>query len=169
MYTKLSVFDFDGTLVDTPVDTKENRQKWADYYDKEEWPYIGWWGRNETLDMDVWDMPLIDDVITDYKKEIGNPETMVIMLTGRLEKQRPYVEAIIDKYGLKFHKRLLKQGGNTINDKLRQLNEILSENPSIKQIEMWDDRDAHIPKFEDWGNNLEGIDFKINHVPGFQE
>ena len=165
MYTKLSVFDFDGTLVDTPLDTEESRQQWADYH-KKDWPYLGWWGRNESLDMDVWDMPVIPDTIKDYKDESSNPNTMVVMLTGRLEKQRPYVMAIIKKYGLKFDRYLLKQGGRTIEDKLRQLNGILKQNPTIKEVEMWDDRDNHILSFQTWGDSLEDIDFKINHVNG---
>jgi hypothetical protein len=167
MYTKLSVFDFDGTLVDTPLPNDENKQMWADYHGKD-WPYIGWWGRNETLDMDIWEMPLIPDTIKDYRTKKSNDETMVIMLTGRMSKQKPFVMRILEKYGLTFDKYLLKRGGNTITDKLSQLNQLLAENPSIKEIEMWDDRDSHIPQFEEWGESLDGVDFKINHVPGFR-
>jgi hydroxymethylpyrimidine pyrophosphatase-like HAD family hydrolase len=169
MYTKLSVFDFDGTLIKSPEPTDKNKQMWADHYGKEEWPYIGWWGRGETLDMDVWDMSLIPDTIKAYREEMKNPNTMVIMLTGRLTKQGDLVRKILDKYGLKFDKYLFKRGGNTITDKLGQLNHILGTNTSIKEVVMWDDRDAHIPKFEEWGNNLDGIDFTIHHVPGYLE
>lgn len=171
MYTKLSVFDFDGTLVDTPLPNDENKQMWADHHGKE-WPYIGWWGRNETLDMDVWDMPLITDTIKDYLIEKDEKDTMTIMLTGRMTKQKDSVMAILNKYGLTFDEHLLKRGGNTITDKLSQLNNLLSKNPTIKSIEMWDDRDAHIPQFEEWGNKLieDGIidSYKMNHVPGFK-
>lgn len=168
MYTKLSVFDFDGTLVDTPVPSQENKDKWAEYHGKE-WPFIGWWGRKESLDMDVWDMPLIPDTIRDYKKEKSNKDTMVIMLTGRLAKQKPDVMPIINKYGLEFDEYLFKRGGETSDDKIQQLNHILSKYPTITSVEMWDDRDEHIPKFEAWGNSLmsDGIEFKINHVPGY--
>lgn len=165
MYTKLSVFDFDGTLVDTPVPSRENKDTWAKYHGKD-WPYIGWWGRKESLDMDVWDMPVISSTIKDYKKEKSNKDNMVIMLTGRLEKQRKDVMPIINKYGLEFDEYLFKQAGSTTEDKIRQLNTIISKYPTISEVEMWDDRDEHIPVFKSWGQKLEssGITFKINHV-----
>lgn len=168
MYSKLSVFDFDGTLVDTPIPSQENKNKWAEYHGKE-WPFIGWWGRKESLDMDVWDMPLIPDTIRDYKKEKSDKDTMVIMLTGRLAKQKPNVMPIINKYGLEFDEYLFKRGGETSDDKIQQLNHILSKYPTITSVEMWDDRDEHIPVFEKWGKELEseGVQFKINHVPGY--
>lgn len=163
MYSKLSVFDFDATLIATPEPNEESKKQWADYHGKE-WPFLGWWGRKESLDTDVWDMEPNPEVLESYKKEMSDPETMVVLLTGRLEKLRPEVEGILNKHGLTFDKVLLNKGKRTILDKVEQMNDILSDNPDINEVELWDDRESHIPKFEEWGDNLWGITFKINHI-----
>jgi hypothetical protein len=49
--TRIAVFDFDGTLSDTPMPDTGRIE-----YEKitgSPWPHKGWWGRPETLDMDV--------------------------------------------------------------------------------------------------------------------
>lgn len=163
MYSKLSVFDFDGTLINTPEPTEREKKVWEVVNDKE-WPFIGWWGRPESLDLDVWPMEPKPEVLEAYKKEISDPNTMVILLTGRLEKLRPQVEAILDKNNLNFDAVLLNRGTSTVIDKISQMNNLLKSNPTIKSVEMWDDREEHFPKFKAWGNDLDGIGFNINLV-----
>jgi hypothetical protein len=92
---KLSIFDFDGTLILTPIGSPENKQTWADYYGKP-WLYRGWWGREESLDTDVWDMPVVKEVFDDYQKEVKNPDTVMVLLTGRLVKQGDLVKQIVN-------------------------------------------------------------------------
>ena len=87
---KISCFDFDGTLISTPIGSPENKQKWADYYGKP-YPYLGWWGRDESMDTDVWEMPVVKEVFNDYQREVENPETLMVLLTGRLKKQEDIV------------------------------------------------------------------------------
>ena len=76
MYTKLDVFDFDSTLVNTPMGDNDNKQKWADYYDVEKWPFLSWWTRKESLDMDVFEFPVNPEIIKAYKKSKDNPDTL---------------------------------------------------------------------------------------------
>tara|TARA_Y100000389_G_C17463096_1_gene523287 strand:- start:1109 stop:1603 length:495 start_codon:yes stop_codon:yes gene_type:complete len=163
MYSKLSVFDFDGTLINTPEPTEKEKKVWEVVNDKE-WPFIGWWGRPESLDLDVWPMEPKPEVLEAYKKEMSDPNTMVVLLTGRLEKLRPQVQVILDKNNFDFDAVLLNRGGNTLIDKIGQMNNLLKSNPSIKKLEMWDDREEHFPKFKSWGGGLDGIGFNINLV-----
>lgn len=171
--TKLAIFDFDGTLVDTPlpVMVKKGKRlvatspKWEEKTG-EEWPHVGWWGRKESLNMDVFDMPTIDSVIADYNREKGDPNTLVVMLTGRMKKLAPEVKAVLDAKNLEFDMYLFNDGGETSRNKIKHMTKILSDYPSITEIEMWDDRDKHIPTFQSWGDSLEDVDFKINHVLG---
>lgn len=164
---KLYIFDFDGTLMGTPIDTPEDRQKWSDYH-KTEWPYIGWWGRIESMDENVWDIKPIDDVVNDYNRVINEPNSMVIMITGRIHKLKEKVMFFLKKYNLVFDHYLFNKGGETSRDKIKQITELLKQHPTIKHIEMWDDRDSHIPIFNDWLNTLvkDGVidSFEIHKV-----
>jgi hypothetical protein len=165
--TTLSVFDFDGTLIDSPMpDTGR-----AEYEQKtgKPWPYQGWWGRVESLDMDVFDIKPIPSVIADYKTEKVDPNTSVIMLTGRMQKLSDKVMAILKANGLEFDGYYFNRGGSTDVEKIRTLNKVLDEQPSIKVVKMWDDRLEHIPIFEQWGKEKveSGVleDFNITVVP----
>jgi hypothetical protein len=165
--TTLSVFDFDGTLIDSPMpDTGrvEYEQKTG-----KPWPHQGWWGRVESLDMDVFDIKPIPSVIADYKTEKVDPNTSVIMLTGRMQKLSDKVMAILKANGLEFDGYYFNRGGSTDVEKIRTLNKVLDEQPSIKVVKMWDDRLEHIPIFEQWGKEKveSGVleDFNITVVP----
>ena len=165
-YTKLSVFDFDGTLIETPT---EDYGKTI-YFEKTgvEWPHKGWWSKPETLDPRYFKFPVIDSVIADYRKEKSNPDTMVIMLTGRIPKLAPMVEDILKSHNLSFDGYYYNTGGGTDVSKIRTLNEILEQNPEIRAVELWDDRLSHIPIFEAWGKKRseEGRldDFSVNVI-----
>ena len=165
---KLCVFDFDGTLINTPEGSDEDKQKWADFYGKPEWPYLGWWGRDESLDTKVWDMKPLPEVQKAYNVAKSDPSNMVIMLTGRITKQGHLVKKILDSHGFDFDSYNYKRGGDTLTDKLRTLTHILKTNPTIKDIEMWDDRVEHFGTFEEWGERLKDLgridSFYLNKV-----
>ena len=165
--TKLAVFDFDGTLVDTPLPEfgkKEYKEKTG-----KDWPFPGWWGQPLSLDMNVFEMPTVPMVMSAYKKEKSNPSTGMIMLTGRMIKLGDKVKDILDTKGLKFDEYHYNNGGSTDVAKLRTLDSLLKKYQQVKTVEMWDDRDEHLPIFQEWGDRKvkEGRlkSFKINHVP----
>lgn len=165
--TKLAVFDFDGTLVDTPLPEfgkKEYKEKTG-----KDWPFPGWWGQPLSLDMNVFDMPTVPMVMSAYKKEKTSPNTGMIMLTGRMIKLGDKVKDILDAKGLKFDEYHYNNGGSTDVAKLKTLDSLLKKYPDVTTVEMWDDREEHLPIFQKWGDDKveEGRlkDFKINHVP----
>ena len=165
--TKLSVFDFDGTLVDTPLPDYGK----AEYKKKtgEDWPFPGWWGQPLSLNQKIFDMPTIPMVQSAYKKEKSKPNTNVIMLTGRMSKLGDYVKHILDSKGFEFDEYHYNRGGSTEVAKIKTLEDLLSRYPDVQVVEMWDDRDEHIPIFQEWGDEKVKSgrlsDFKINHVP----
>lgn len=165
-FTKLAIFDFDGTLVNTPL--PETGKLHFQKKTGKEWPHKGWWGREESLDHKIFDMPSNPLVITDYEKERATPETGVIMLTGRLQHLADHVRDILDIKGLTFDGHHFNKGGATEIAKVKTLNKLLDEHQSVTSVEMWDDRLEHIPVFEAWGKEkcLSGrlTDFKINFV-----
>lgn len=164
--TKLAVFDFDGTLVDTPL--PDTGRKIYQEKTGKPWPYQGWWGREESLDTTIFDMPSNPSVIADYQKEKADPNTAVIMLTGRMTKLSDKVKAILDSKGLTFDAYYYNRGGSTDVEKMKTLDMLVAQNPNLDLVEMWDDRMEHISTFEQWGkkNVQEGKikDFKINVV-----
>jgi len=164
--TKLSVFDFDGTLVDTAL--PDSGRKLYQEKTGKPWPYQGWWGREESLDSSIFDMKPIASVMADYKAEKAKENTAVIMLTGRISRLANKVESILSEKGYSFDGYYYNNGGRTDAEKIKTLNEILEKYPSIKIVEQWDDRLEHIPIFEEWGKKhcLSGRldDFKINVV-----
>lgn len=165
--TKIEIFDFDGTLVDTPLPDTGKRE----YQDKtgNPWPYEGWWGRHESLDMNVFDMPTVSMVIDGYKKAKADSNTIVIMLTGRMQKLSADVEKILQAKGLSFDGYFYNRGGETGDAKMKSMDTLLKQYPEVNEIEMWDDRVAHVPRFEAWGaaKIAEGRlnKFHVNVVP----
>lgn len=164
--TKLSVFDFDGTLVSTEL-PETGKPKWLEAKG-EKWPHKGWWGRAESLDLDLFENAVIDHVVEAYKAEKNDESNLVCMLTGRLSMLSADVEKILDKHELVFDRKYYNTGGDTITVKQRRIESLLKEFPTIKTIEAWEDRESHVEKFTEWGKKLcdDGIidTFIVNHV-----
>jgi len=167
---KLTVMDFDGTLVQTPTPTDENKKIWKDKTGKD-WKG-GWFGNSDSLNLSVFNSPTIPSVIIEYEKAVSDPSNLVVMLTGRIKPMAKHVEAVLDSHNLKFDDYLFNEGGDTENEKIRHMENILKYNPNIREVEIFDDRDPHIPIFQAWGDEMveKGFldNFKINHVPGFR-
>jgi len=176
--TKLYVFDFDATLVDTPLPEVGRRiwkekygfdfpSKSADEVEKNK-KITGWWGRKESLDMDTFDMPMIPEVKSAYDSVKNNPDVMKVMLTGRRGNLSDEVKKILDDKGLKFDMYLFNNKSDTLTAKLDYLNDILTNNPNIKDVTLFDDRTEHIPTFQKWGDDLVANgrlnDFVMNHI-----
>ena len=99
-YKKLICFDFDATLFHTALED-EGRVIWKEKtgYD---YPHKGWWSKPETLDTAIFDTPLNKVVYEEYLKAVSDEDNFVILATGRIEKLRPQVEAILNKNNLSF-------------------------------------------------------------------
>jgi len=158
---KISIFDFDGTLMKTP-DSTEGKKQWEEFYG-EEYPHKGWWGKPESLDDAVFDIQPIDSTVSDYKKEMENSNTFVIMLTGRLPHQSSQVEELLAFHNIYFKEYHYKSDGDTLTSKINTIKSLLNRFPQVKEIEMWEDREAHVIAFEEWGKE-NGINIKVNYI-----
>ena len=165
--THLEVFDFDGTLMDT-LDPDRGKPIYKDKTGND-WPFKGWWGRNESLDLNIFDFEPIADTITGYNAVKDDEAVMRIMLTGRRPKLGGSVKAILDAKGLTFHRYMYNYGSDTLSNKIEQMGKLLEEFPNLRSIKQWDDRDEHVPTFKQWGKQL--VDkgrldnFEFVHVP----
>lgn len=161
---RICVWDFDGTLVDSPVPDIGRDV----YHQKtgQPWPHKGWWGKEDSLNMDIFDMPPMESVIADYRIERAKPNTLMVMLTGRIPKLAKAVENILKAHNLTFDKYIYNNGGSTIVSKIASLDKLMQEYPNVKSVAMWEDRGEHIEAFKAWGAAQEGVEFNLTFVEG---
>lgn len=148
--TTIDVWDFDGTLINSPVP-----ETGIPEYEKitgKKWPHKGWWSKPESLDMSIFEMAPIPGVISAYREAKKDPNTLNVMMTGRLPKLQSEVENILNLNNLKFDLYLYNNGGSTLQFKIDMLNELLTEYLKVNTVNQWDDRLEHIPAFQAWGN-----------------
>lgn len=186
MKKRLKIYDFDGTLVFTPgPDTLVNGVPALQVYDewlvesgqpKRKWQ--GWWGRTETLMPPIfgvqdhdhgWCLPeelLNDELAALHAEQIQDEENLVVLMTGRHikmkhpDRKEHVAKCILDGYGLKFEEyHFVSTGMPTLQFKCNTIEHILRENPSIREVEIWEDREAHYSKFWEfvkWLQNKQG-------------
>ena len=147
--TKICIFDFDKTLVRTP-ELEEIKVQYKEKTGKE-WPYVGCWSKPESLDMNLFDIPIIKEAVLDYANQLGNEGTLMVLLTGRLKRLETEVKKILVSHNLIFDEYYFNSGGSTLESKLNTLTKLLERYPSVEAVEQWDDRLEHIPYFELWG------------------
>jgi hypothetical protein len=152
-YKKLICFDFDATLFHTALED-EGRVIWKEKTG-ETWPYVGWWSKPETLDTTIFDTPLNREVYDEYLKAVSDSENFVILATGRIERLRPQVEAILNKNNLSFDGVFCKRGpGDTFYFK-KTLFETLINDLKPDEFIMYDDRQLHLIEFEEWAKTID--------------
>lgn len=131
---KLTVFDFDGTLFRSPLDTPQNHKLYekatgipwliskeeARELSRKHGRYIGmrrgWWGRSETLEPPLVPKPapaewFIDHVVKQLHASKADPDSHTIIMTGRHAGLKHQVLRICDDGGLvNLQKRQSKSG-----------------------------------------------------------
>ena len=162
---KLAVYDFDGTLVDSPQPETGVKQ-WSDYYHKP-YPYkAGWWGKSESLDLNVFDFKIHPIIVAKLRDDYSDPDTYVLILTARLEKLRSQVEAILKAKGIPYNKLVMNSTGKM--DKGNVIIHYMQKFPELEEIDVYDDMQNKLDKLEEYTtirNNLpDTIDYKIYHV-----
>lgn len=161
---KISVFDFDQTLVNTPLPDQGRIE-----YEKKtgvKWPHEGWWSKPLSLDTTIFEMSVVPETIDAYHKEKSSPETLIVMMTGRMSKLSSEVKVILDEKGLVFDVYEYNYGGDTLTSKLKTLEKLLSQYHNVTEVELWDDRIPHVEEFQKWGEAKTHLKFKVNIVNG---
>jgi hypothetical protein len=158
---KIAIFDFDGTLMDTPH-AEEGKREWEEKTGSP-YPHRGWWSKRESLDTEVFDIQPIKSTISDYVIESDTPNTYMVMLTGRLPNQKDQVEDILHSNDIVFDEYHYKDDGDTLKSKLNTIVSLLNRFPNTELIEMYEDREPHAIAFEEWGKE-NGINIKVNLV-----
>lgn len=181
--TRVCIFDFDDTLVFTPTPEqgipayeKHTGKPWV-IPDKETaiahgfnptFRRTGWWGRKETLNPPIFEPhpELLNKVIVDaFQKAKADPDTYTVIMTGRHGHLEGDVKRILQSYGLSADQYYFKnqpdirniEGYPKNNDTLDYkafviVKKLMSDR--IRVMELWDDRQDHIPQFVMLGKQL---------------
>lgn len=162
---RLAVYDFDGTLMNSP-EKEAGMQQW-EKVKGEPYPYQGWWGRKESLDTSVFDIKPIPDVYNKFMSDINAPNTHVIILTARQEKLRPEVENILNLNDIHADELVMKKGRDDKGDIILKY---VNNNPDLEYIVVYDDfaggvedKMKEFTKISDELKNR-GIDYHVRKV-----
>lgn len=157
MITRLQIYDFDGSLINS-VSPEEGKPMWEKYYNTP-FKYQGWWGRPESLDLDVFDIKPFPKVLNILNKDVLTHDTYVIVLTSRQEKLRPLIQKVLDVNNIHVDKLDMQSDKKTKGQKIL---DYVSEFPDLKEINAYDDRDSDIISYEGIRSSLpEEIKFNI--------
>lgn len=151
-YKRLIAFDFDDTLCHTPK-PEEGQIIWKQKTGTD-WPHSGWWGRPESIDPNIFEMPINQWVYRKYLEAVSNPDNYVILATGRLRKKEGMLEnitKILNSNNIAFDEVHLNWGGDTYNFKTKLFEDKIEE-LGVEEFIMYDDRDEHLVKFYEWAS-----------------
>jgi len=131
---RLIAFDLDGTLLNTP-ESEDGKRVWSEAKG-ELYSMKGWWSKPESLDTTVFDIKPFPEVLAQLNKEKSIPDTVVIILTSRVERLRPQVENILKINNIIVDDVLLKEGNEDKGDIILK---IAIYNPDLEEIVVYDD------------------------------
>lgn len=141
--TKLFVFDFDGTLFDTP-DPGSGRQFYQECTGHM-WPYTGWLSRPESLLPPLKIRP--GPALSEYHQHYGIAGSYTVILTSRLVQTEVGVRTVLLDHQLSPDELILKPGDLRITSpefKVRSLSQLLQRFPEVREVKFWDDRDDNL-------------------------
>jgi len=154
--TVLNVFDFDGTLMDSPL-PETGKEKYKEITGKD-WPHKGWWGQIDSLE--PFEVKPIEGTKDLYNQYSVIPNSINVLMTNRLAKFEPVVKDklrglyIFDYYDFK----------NDNREKPERIKEILKNNPSIDTINIFDDMDEQIERFNRFKEENPNLEINVFQI-----
>lgn len=160
---KICIFDFDGTLVDSPL-PYEGKKIWEKHMGKK-FPYKGWWSKKESLDVNVFNIKPFPKILSELNKCVSDEDSYVVILTARIEKLRPEIEIILSLLNIVVDEVILKRGNR---DKGIEILDIAKNNPELEVINVYDDMQGKTEKLLEYiniANKLpKDVEYNIYHA-----
>jgi hypothetical protein len=157
MIKRLIAIDFDGTLINSPL-PDEGKKIWKSVMGKD-YEHIGWWGRVESLNTDVFDIKPFPNILNILNKDVRNSETYVIVLTSRIEKLRSNVQNVLDINNIRVDKLDMKRDERTKGQKIL---DYIKNFPDLIEINVYEDKEDQINSYKEIKNQIpENIKFNI--------
>lgn len=104
---RLVVYDFDATVAQVPERPSS-------------WHGSDWWGHPDSLSAPHYDGAVNDEVVASFKKDQSDPNTHVILLTGRRGIISHKVRGVLRQHGL-YGKRMIGPTNTKVLDKYKQV------------------------------------------------
>lgn len=154
---RLCAFDFDGCLMNTPT-PEEGISQWEDIKGIK-YPNKGWWSYPESLDLDVFDIKPFPIIYKQLIKEKSTPDTHVFILTSRIVKLKPQLQAILNKNNISVDDVVMKDNSLTKGEKILQAIKYM---PDLEEISVYDDREVELETYKAIRDKIpENITFNI--------
>lgn len=127
--------DFDGTLIDSPL-KEEGMLKWSKKY-QIPYPHKGWWGRPESLDLNVFDIKPIPQMKKIYDKYVNDSNCILVLITNRQPKLKEQVLEVLNRNNITFDDYIFSDGKTGKGSRILKL--LTEKYPDIKKITFYDD------------------------------
>lgn len=159
MITTLDIFDFDGTLFDSPAPPSG-------------YPGKGWWDAEESLQPPcVPQRPPTNWYLSPAKNALkrasSDPARHPVVVTGRIEPHRSRVAEILRSGGLQPAELFLNPGTQTPSYKVATLRYLAKMLRHLRDVEVWEDNRHNLAALEKAANKL-GLRFEghlVRHKP----
>lgn len=158
--TKLAIFDFDDTLFIVPRPSKLNLLQWKTKMGNQ-WPHKTWWDKDDSLDMNVFDIKPNHNIITEVKTAVSNPNIYTVLLSGRPINAIESVHALLQSQDINNFDEYLLNDESVLDlvFKIKQLNKLAKKFPDCPQLDFWDDRVEYEEHYKSWGIKNFGTGF----------
>lgn len=151
MIEEVHFFDFDGCIMDSPL--PETGKIIYEQITGTKYPHLGWWGRSESLDLNIFDIKTKADVEDIYRMVVQDPHKHVVLLTNRQLKLGHLVKTILDKHQLPFEHYSYKSNNDEKGDRILKI--MREFYPGVKNIIFYDDDQKHLDNAEMVLNGLD--------------
>lgn len=148
---RIAFYDFDGTIIDSPMPDL-GKLLWAKKYGKV-YPHRGWWSKSESLDMELFDIKPIKEVERRLQKDIKDKNCWVVLLTNRISKLKPEVSKVLNHLNISVDEFQMMDRINF--SKSIRIKNVLQDFPQASQIDILDDDDKNIHDFLKLKNELQ--------------
>lgn len=161
-YTKLHIFDFDGTLFRSPGPPDDAEEPES------------WWSSPESLAPEtVGEKPSRDmwhpESVKALRDAVEDPDSYVVVMTGRHRSLRHRIGDILESAGLRPDELITNpEIGNTTGYKRDEMRYLLHQLPNVREVNFWEDRKADLKGYQRLGEKR-GIRFVPHHVENFED
>lgn len=168
----IKIFDFDGTIFNSPVPNRDiwNKHMFGKLMSETERGGYGWFQNPITLAPQyIGNSDFNEDVLEEIRIANENPNEVTVMLTGRTVAYSTHVRDILDTVGIEFDHYGLKPLSNgknkifTMNFKQEFIRDIISKYDNVVSVQMWDDRSKHVDRFNDFLDSL-GLNGGVHYI-----
>lgn len=154
----LYVFDFDGTMFNTPnaLDGRVRYEAMTGH----SWPKRGFYGQSESLMAPLHVYP--GPALADYRSHCSQTNSFTVIMTGRSHKVSTGVKSVLESYGIEPDRLILKDMGYSTSDyKVQAIKKLLLEFPTVNCVKLWDDLCENLSAFSELKKAHRDVNWEI--------